>query len=108
MFVQKVTQLTFRPDEMDADRQGAAGEDGAANLRLWSFVSAYGVKRDIDEHRLFGLLGSFFDIQDGAAFVGSALGAGVMGQLFLVAVGALRDADGGEEVVGAAEGGAAR
>ena len=95
MFVQKVAQLRFRPDEMDPDRQGAAGEDGAANLRLWSFIGAYGVKRDIDEHRLFSLLGCFLDVQDGAALVGSALGAGVVGQLFLVAVGALRDADGG-------------
>jgi hypothetical protein len=53
------------------------------------------------------LLG-FLGFKHGAALVLAALGAGVMGQLLLVAIGALRDAGGGQEVVGAAVGGAAR
>jgi hypothetical protein len=50
---------------------------------------------------------SFLDIEDGAALVLAALGAGAMGQLLLVAVGALGNAHGGEEVMRAAQGGAA-
>ena len=46
------------------------------------------------------LLGFFLDIQNGAALVLSALGAGAMGQLLLVAVGALGEPDGGQKVVG--------
>jgi hypothetical protein len=30
--------------------KGAAGENRPANLRLWSFVGTYGVKRDVNEH----------------------------------------------------------
>jgi hypothetical protein len=54
------------------------------------------------------LLGSFLDVQHGAALVSAALGAGAMGQLLLVAVRTLGNTYGGEEVVGAAVGGAAR
>jgi hypothetical protein len=54
------------------------------------------------------LLGSFFNIKNGAALVLSALGAGAMGKLLLVTVGALRHADSGQKVVRAAECGAAR
>jgi hypothetical protein len=53
------------------------------------------------------LLGGFFDFEDVAALVDAALGAGAVGELLLVAVGALGDADGGKEVVRAAEGSAA-
>src|ERR1700685_1767568 len=54
------------------------------------------------------LLGCFLDVQHGAALVGPALGAGAMRQLLLVTVGALGDADGGQEVVRAAVGSSAR
>jgi hypothetical protein len=55
-----------------------------------------------------GLLGRFFHVQNGTALVLAALGAGPVRKLLLVAVGALGDADGGEKVVRAAVGGAAR
>jgi hypothetical protein len=55
----------------------------------------------------FALVGYFLDVEDGAALVLAALGAGAMGQLLLVAVGALGNAGGGEEVVRATQGGAA-
>jgi len=54
------------------------------------------------------LLGFFLDIDNGASLVLAALGAGAMRELFLVAGGALGDADGGQEIVRAAECGAAR
>ena len=88
VLVEQVAQLRLGPDQMDPHRQGAAGEDRPANLRLGSFVGTYGVKRDVGEHRNEVLL-CFFHFQNGAALVGSALGAGAMGQLLLVAAGAL-------------------
>jgi hypothetical protein len=54
------------------------------------------------------LLGCFLDFEDGASLVSSALQAGAMGELLLVAVRTLGHADSGQEVVRAAEGGAAR
>ena len=54
------------------------------------------------------LLCGFLGVQHGPAFVLSALGAGAMGKLLLVAVGALRDSGRGEEVMGAAISGTAR
>jgi hypothetical protein len=93
---------------VDTDGQSAAGEDGPANLRLGSFIGAYGIKRDIDEHGRKKLLGFFLDIEDGASLVLAALGAGAMGQLLLVAGGALGDAHGGQKVVAAAKRGTAR
>ncbi len=69
----------------------AAGEDGSANLRLGSLVGTNGVKRDVGEHLGCELL-CFLHVQHGAALVRSALGAGAMGQLLFVAVGALREA----------------
>ena len=54
------------------------------------------------------LLCGFLGLKHRAALVLSALGAGAMGKLLLVAVRALRQAGRGEEVVGAAIGGAAR
>jgi hypothetical protein len=51
------------------------------------------------------LLG-FLDFEDFATLVGAALGAGVVRTLALVAVRALREAGGGEAVVGAAKRGA--
>ena len=49
------------------------------------------------------LLGCFLDVQNGAALVGSALGAGVVGQLLFVAVRALGEADGRQESRGSGE-----
>ena len=51
-------------------------------------------------------LAGLFDFQNFAAFVGSAFGAGAVGQLALVAVGALGESGAGDGVVGAAGGGA--
>jgi hypothetical protein len=50
------------------------------------------------------MLADFFGREDIAALVRTALAAGTMGQLALVAVGALGEAGGGEEVVAAALG----
>jgi hypothetical protein len=92
---------------MHANGQCAASEYGSANLRLGSLIGTNCVKRDVGKHLDRELL-SFFYVQHGTALVRTALGAGAMGQLLFVAVGALREADRGKKVVGAAEGGAAR
>jgi hypothetical protein len=55
-----------------------------------------------------GLLGCFLDVDDGTALVSAAFWAGVMGQFFLMAAGALRDAYSGQKIMRAAECGAAR
>src|SRR3954462_973834 len=52
-----------------------------------------------------GMLTGFLAGDDFASLVLTALGADAMGKLALMAVGALRSADRGEEVVGAALGG---
>src|SRR5208282_6846088 len=96
----------FGPDQMHANRQRASGQDGSANLRLWSLVGTHCVEHDVGKH-LDGELLGFFYVQHGTALVRSALGAGAMGQLLFVAVGALRDPDRSEKVVGAAESGTA-
>jgi hypothetical protein len=93
---------------VDTDRQSFAGENRPANLRLRSFISAYGIQCDIDEHGSKKLLGFFLDIKNGASLVFAALGASAMGELLLVTGGALRDAYSGQKVVRAAKGGAAR
>ena len=58
--------------------------------------------------RIAGLLRGFLGLKHRAAFVLSALGAGAMGKLLLVAVWALGDSGRSEEVVGAAVGSTAR
>ena len=58
--------------------------------------------------RFSGLLRSFLGIQHRSALVLSALGAGAMGKLLLMAVRALRKAGLSQEVVGTAVGAAAR
>jgi hypothetical protein len=93
---------------MDPHRQSFAGEDGPTNLRFWSFVGTYGVERNVNEHGRWNLLRSFLDVQNGATLVGAALGAGAMGQLLFVAVGALGESYGRKKVVRAAKCGAAR
>jgi len=54
------------------------------------------------------LLCRFLDVENGAALVLSALGASAVGQLLLVAVGALGEAHSRQKVVRTAECGAAR
>jgi hypothetical protein len=93
---------------VDPYRQSAASKNGSPDLWFGSFVGTYGVENNVNEHVWLRLLDGFLDVQHGAALVGSALGAGAMGQLLLVAVGALGDADGGQKVVRAAKGSAAR
>ena len=101
-------QLLLRTDEMDPHRQGAAGEDRPANLRLGSLVGTKCVQRDVNQHGEASLLGLFLDVEHGAALISAALGAGVVGQLLLVTAGALGEAGGRQEVVGAAQRSAAR
>jgi hypothetical protein len=106
--IQKRAQLYLRPNQMDPDGQALAGKNRSANLRQWSFVGAYGVKRNVDKLRHRGLFGGFLDFQNGPTLVRATFGAGVMGQLFLVAVGTLGEPGGGQKVVGAANCRAAR
>jgi hypothetical protein len=100
--IEEIAQLLLRPNQVDANGQSLAGEDGPANLRLGSFIGANSIKRNIDEHGREKLLGFFLDIDHGAALVLAALGAGAMGELLLVAGGALGDPNGGQKVMRAA------
>jgi hypothetical protein len=79
---------------VDPHGQSFASENSPANLRFRSFIGAYSVKRNVDEHGR-RLLGFFLDFDNGAALVLAALGAGAMGELLLVAGGALGDTHGG-------------
>jgi hypothetical protein len=108
MFVQKIAQFRLGSNQMDPHRQSSAGEDSPANLRLWSFVGTYGVERNVNKHGRWNLLRSFLDFQNRATLVGAALGAGAMGELLFVAVGALGETHSGKKVVRAAESGTAR
>jgi hypothetical protein len=49
--IEQIVQFWLRPNQVDPNGQSPAGEHSPANLRLRSFVGAYGVKRDIDEHK---------------------------------------------------------
>ena len=92
---------------MDPYGKLTAGENGSANLRLGSLIGTNCVERDVGKHLDWELLG-FFYVQHGTALVRSALGAGAMGQLLFVAVGAFRETHSGQEIVRAAEGSTAR
>src|SRR6266567_8007128 len=52
VLVEQVAQLRLRPNEMDPYRKGAAGKDGAPNLRLRGLVAAECVQRYVDQHVL--------------------------------------------------------
>jgi hypothetical protein len=101
IFVQQAAQLSLGSNEVDPYGQSTAGEDRSPYLRLGSLVGTYGVKSYVDEHGA-RLLGFFLDVENGSAFILAALGAGAMGQLLLVAVGALGEARSRQEVVRAA------
>jgi hypothetical protein len=94
-FVKQVAEFGLRSDQMDTDGQSLASENGTANLRFRSFVGADCVKHDVYKHGHEKLLGSFLNVDDGAALVFAALGASLVGQLLFVARGALGDAYGG-------------
>jgi hypothetical protein len=105
----------FGACEVDADTlELTASQDGPANLWFGGFVGTHCVNDDVyrhsAQHRSVQVddselsLDSFFGCQDGSALVLAALAAGAVGQLALVAVGALGEAGGGEEVVAAALG----
>jgi hypothetical protein len=107
MLIEQVAELRLGPDQMDSHGESAAGKDGSPDLRLGSLIGTNGVKRDVGKHRGCDLL-LFLHIEHGAALVLAALGAGLMGQLFFVAIGALRESGSGKKVVRTAKGGAAR
>ena len=92
---------------MDTDGESASGKDGPPDLRFGSLIGTNCVERDVGEHWGCDLL-LFLHCEHGAALVLAALGAGLMGQLFFVAIGALRESGGGKKVVSTAVGGAAR
>ena len=49
ILIQQVAQLRLRTDQMHAHRQSPASLNGAANLRLRSFVRAKSVQRNIHQ-----------------------------------------------------------
>jgi hypothetical protein len=93
---------------VDTYRQSLAGDNRSANLGFGSFVGSYGVKRNINEHGHWRLLGGFLNFKNGATLVLAALWASLMGQLFFLTVGANGDADSGKEIMRATKRGAAR
>ena len=78
----------FRADQQHAHAILARRLYGALNLRLGSAVGTHRIQRDHARHGVFELAG-FFDVEDFASFIVTALGAGAVRHLFLVAVGAL-------------------
>ncbi len=112
VLAQDGTEDIFGAGKVDADVILTRSEDGPANLGFGGLVGAHSVYNDIDRHqqgtwsvRIRGMmLACFLDREDLAALVGAALAADAMGQLALMAVGALGEAGGGEEVVAAALG----
>jgi len=97
----------FGAHEVDPNAELARSKDGPANFWFGGLVGTHGIYNDVDWHlgrrRAIGKdLAGFLDGKDFAALVGSTLAASAVWQLALVAVGALGDAGGGEEVVAAA------
>jgi hypothetical protein len=74
---------------VDPYGQRAASHDCAPDFRLGSVVRTDGVERYVVEHWSLSLLGCFFYVQNNASLVLATLGAGAMGKLLLVTVGAL-------------------
>jgi hypothetical protein len=107
MLIEEVAEFRLRTNQMDPYGKSAASEDGSLDLGLGSLVGTNGVKRDVGEHRGWNLL-LFLDFEHRTALVRSALGAGAVGQLLFMAVGALRQPDRRKKVVSTAIGGAAR
>ena len=95
----------FRADQQHAHAILARSLYGALNLRLGSAVGTHRIQRDHARHGVFGLAG-FFNIEDFASFIVTALGAGAVRHLFLVAVGALGKAVRLQRIVSAPGGGA--
>jgi hypothetical protein len=101
----RTPQDVLRSDEMHAHREATAGEDRSAQLGFRRLIRTHGVEGDVNEHRQEKLDG-FFYVENVAALISPAFGAGTVRQLPLVTAGALRGAGCGERVVRAALGGA--
>jgi hypothetical protein len=103
-------QEVFGSHEVDPDVELACSKDGPANLWFGGLIGTHRVNNDVNRHqeKIAGSwwkgLACFFGDEDVAALVRTALAAGTMGKLALVAVGALGEACRGEEVVAAALG----
>jgi hypothetical protein len=63
-------------------------QNGALDLRLGRAIRTHRIQRDHARHGGYELAG-FFDVENFAAFIVTALGAGAVRHLLLVAVGAL-------------------
>ena len=107
MLIEQVAKFRLGPNQMDPHGKSAASEDSPPDLGLRSLVGTNGVKRNVGEHWVWDLL-LRLHFKHGAAFVCPTLGAGLMGELLFVAVGALRKPGSRKKVVSTAVGGAAR
>src|SRR5260370_25050444 len=97
---QNRTQFVLRPNQMDPHVELARSKDSPANLRLGGFVGTHRVYNDVSRHQQgsarsagakLGKLACFFGHKHIAALVRTALAAGTVGKLPLMAVRALRD-----------------
>ena len=108
-----------RDATMSPDRPGGHGRRATAARtapRISGFgglVGAHCIDDDVDRHRAGtgfllndGVFSWFLDGEDVTALVRSALAAGAVGELALMAVRALGESGGGQEIVAAALGGA--
>jgi hypothetical protein len=90
--------------QMHSYRELAAGENRSTQFGLRRLVRAHGIESDVSQHR--PRLAGFLDFNNVTALVDAALGACTVGQLALVAVGALGETDRGQRIVRTALGGA--
>jgi hypothetical protein len=107
-------QNLFWSDQVHPHVVVTCSENGPADLWIGGLVGTHRVNDDVDRHQATitgflleaGYLAGFLNGKDITALVGTALAAGAVRQLALVAVGALGKTGGGQEVVAAALGGA--
>ena len=97
--------LGFGADQQHAHAVLARGVYRALNLRLGRAVGTHRIQRDHARHGVYELAG-FFDVEDFASLIVTALGAGAVRHLLLVTVGALGKGMAFQSVMGAPGGSA--
>ena len=80
--------IGFRADQQHAHAVLTCGMDRALNLRLGRAVRTHRIQRDHARHGVVKLAG-FFDVEDFASLIVSALRAGAVRHFLLVTVGTL-------------------
>jgi hypothetical protein len=101
--LEKRAQGILRADEEDLDRKLTCSLDSSTDFRIRRLVGTHGINGDNCQHANWGLAG-FLGLKHSPALVGAALAADTVGQLALVAAGALGETRGGEKVMGTALG----